>query len=136
MHGGTVEMRGDFVFRAGEQRHDRKGGASQDNAGDAVLWRTASHKIAGRFVGDVNGEGEKAESNDPQCSFLVSVALFNVGIDGHPPEQHRPGKHFDKAIYPETHERNASGHHTCSDRHDPFDGIPCDGEVFEPFAAP
>jgi len=36
MHGGTVEMRGDFVLGAGEQRHDQKGGTSQDNTGNAV----------------------------------------------------------------------------------------------------
>jgi len=95
-----------------------------------------SQKIVSGFVGNINGEGEKAESNDPQCSFFVSVPLLCVGINGYPPEQYRPGKHFDKAVHSETHQGNASGHRTCDDGHDSFDCIPCDGEVFEPFAPP
>jgi hypothetical protein len=60
VHGPTAQVGGDLVLGAGEERHHDKGSASEDNARDAVLGGAVPQKIAGGFVGDINGEAKEA----------------------------------------------------------------------------
>jgi hypothetical protein len=51
-----------------------------------------------------------------------------------PPEQCRTGCHFNQAVQPEADQRDGPGDDSGDNRHQPFETVVADGEVFEPLA--
>src|ERR1035437_1524150 len=58
-----------------------------------------------------------------------------VQIVVEPPEQCRPGCHFDEAVQSETDQGDGPGYCPGANRDQPFESVVDDGEVFEPLAA-
>ena len=92
-------------------------------------------QVACSFVADINCQSEETSADDSKCYPLDSLAPEFVCISGHPPEERGARRDFDETVNSKTHERNAASDYTCGDRYQTFEGVPRDGEVFEPSPA-
>ena len=94
-----------------------------------------SEQVSGSFLSNINCQTEKTNADDSECYPLDSLTPVFVCISGHAPEKRDPRRDFDEAINTKAYERNAAGDYTRRDGYYTFEGVPRDGEVFEPSPA-
>ena len=78
-----------------------------------------------------------AMKHPPTIRKVVRSTSFTPGVVKivmEPPEQRRPGGHFDEAVQPETDQRDGPGDYPGDNGDQPFKTVVGDGEVFEPLA--
>ena len=86
------------------------------------------------FVEDVQRQRHEAPAHHPQCDPFNLFPAGMVKIVVEPPQQSRPGGHFNHAVQAETDERDGPGDQSGDDGHHTFGGVVDDGEIFEPLA--
>ncbi len=132
VHRCTAKGASHSSFRTREEWHHDKGNARQNDAGNAVLGSSHGPQVRRGFVRDVGGETQETYADNLQGSPLVPFAAVHIGISRHPPQQNRTGRHFDKAVDTKSDKRHTPGDSAGDNGHQAFQGIPADGEVFEP----
>jgi len=132
VHGGATQSAPHLSLRTRKKWHHDKGNAGQKDARNAVLRGSLGPQVRRRFVGDVGGEAQETHADNLQGSPFVAFAAVLIRINRHPPQQSRTGGHFDEAVDAKPDKGYTPGHGARDNRHQPFQGIPRDGEVFEP----
>ena len=86
------------------------------------------------FVDDVQRQRNEAPADDSQRDPFNLFTAGMVEIVVEPPQQRRPGGHFDQAVQAEADQRNGPGDQPGDDGDQTFGAVVGDGEVFEPLA--
>ena len=65
------------------------------------------------------------------CEYLMVESEFGALSAMQAPEQCRPAGDFDRAVEPETHQRDASRQESGEQGDQPFEAVPGDGEILQ-----
>ena len=134
LHGSAPDPGSNPAFRSRQQRHDHHRDGGDDDAGDAPLRGFVPDQRGAGFVDDVRRQRNEAPAHDSQRGPLHLFTPGMVQIVVEPPEQRRPGGHFDEAVQSEADQGDGPGDCPGDNRDQPFKTVVGDGEVFEPLA--
>src|SRR6185503_4595089 len=122
-------------FGPGEKRHCDQRNDSKNNSSQTGFRNIPADQIHGGFIPNVDRQPKETYSYNFQRKPFVPFPAVNVRVDRHAPQYGDTRRYFNKTINTKPNQRDAAGNRSRHNRHQAFQGVPGNGEIFQALSA-